>query len=279
MNHTEEYISSGILEQFVLGELSADEAREVLSMAERYPEVHREIELIEDTLLGIAQKMAKTPPPQLFDRIEAEIHGNELVSQIQTYPDKDKNKDVEEDKDEVIEKKSKKIHYWQYGVAATFTLKVAFMAVAASFWMRWQNTESKLNDMQERYNQLSQDSRQLTQTLMTISDPAVQTVVLQGQATNSDHRVLTYWNEDTRELLINTGSLPPNSSDHAYQLWGTVSGNLERLGELNVESNSSLPQIKSFSGPTELTEIFISQETDRGDEEPPSSWYAQGAIQ
>ena len=63
MNTLEEYISSGILEQFVLGELSEAEAQEVADMAARYPNVRHEISLIEDTLQGLAESLAIEPPP------------------------------------------------------------------------------------------------------------------------------------------------------------------------------------------------------------------------
>ena len=270
MNHVEDYITSGILEQFVLEQLATAEAREVQLMAERYPEVRREITLIEDTLRGVAEELAKAPPSHIFERIQAKISEEE--------PAPEETEEVLP-KQEILAKKTKKIHYWQYGVAATFTLKLAFMAVAANFWMKWQNTESKLSNIQERYDQLAQDSRQLTQTLMTISDPAVQTVVLHGPPTDAGVRVLTYWNKDTRELLVNAASLPPNDSDQQYQLWGVVDDKSVSLGVFDVTTDASLPQVLSFSGPAGLSSLSIRLGPKGGSQAPPSAWYARGTIE
>ena len=262
MKSIEDYISSGVLEQFVLDQLPRSEAHEVRHMAERHPEVRQEIALIEDTLQRVAEEVAMIPPPGLLDRIQSQV----TEMETETTDDAEASLPVKE----TIAKKTKKIHYWQYGVAATFTLKVAFMAVAAHFWMNWQNTESKLDNMQARYNQLAQDSRQLSQTLMTISDPAVRTIVLQGQTTDANSRVLTYWNQQTEELLVNTASLPPNEPDQQYQLWAIADNNPTSLGVFNVSADASLPQIVSFSELTAFSTISVSVEPKGGSRSPSS---------
>lgn len=231
----------------MLEELSASEVREVLMMAERHPEVREEIVLIEDTLQCVAEDLAKAPPPQLLDRIHAEI------SEKESPPEETKVS-------EVLAKKTKKVHYWQYGVAATFTLKLVFMAIAANFWMKWQNTEEKLGAMQEQYSRLEQGAQQATQALIAISDPAFETFVLRGQAPEADARVLVYWNEETLELFVNAAQLPPNPKNEQYQVWGTVAGETVSLGVFDVEATSSLPQIMSFEGVKGLSDVFISRE-------------------
>lgn len=56
----EEIIASGNLELYVCGALSPDEATEVETAIAAHPEVKREIELIEESLLHLAQKVAPT---------------------------------------------------------------------------------------------------------------------------------------------------------------------------------------------------------------------------
>ena len=58
----EEIITSGILEMYVCGALPADEALEVEQAIESYPEVKREVEIIEESLLHLAEQVA--PPVQ-----------------------------------------------------------------------------------------------------------------------------------------------------------------------------------------------------------------------
>ena len=250
MKKAEDYISSGILEQFVLEGLSAAETQEVLDMAARYPAVRDEIALIEDTLQGLAETLAIKPPPQVLDRI------------------KDKISESPPDTEVPQAKKTKKLYYWQYGVAATFTLKVVVMAFAANFWIHWQNTERKLSNVQEQYSRLEQDAQQVTQALMAISDPAFETVVLQDQASASGARVLTYWNKNTQQLYVNPSQLPPNDEDEQYQLWGTTEGNTVSLGVFDVAATTSLPQIISLKGVEGLSSLSISLEPEGGSASP-----------
>ena len=254
MNTLEEYISSGILEQFVLGELSEAEAREVADMAARYPNVRHEISLIEDTLQSLAESLAIKPPPGVLDKIKNNI----------TAP-------TEEPPGPAIssaEKKARKLPYWQYGVAATFTLKLIVMALAAGYWINWKNTEQKLDDLQERYDRLEQSAQQATQALLDINNPAFQTVVLQNQA-SSGSQALAYWNPETYQIYLDLSQLPPNEADQQYLLGGIADGDTVRLGTFNVPVNASLPQIKPFKGVARLSDLLISREPEGGSPSPP----------
>src|SRR5689334_19978544 len=61
MNKISEFIESGILEQYVLGAVTAQEASEVEQMAVTYPEVREEIEEISKALEQYALANAVTP--------------------------------------------------------------------------------------------------------------------------------------------------------------------------------------------------------------------------
>src|SRR3546814_3331004 len=56
-----EYISSGILELYACNALSAEERKGVEDMILQYPEVAAELRLIEQSLEGLADKMAASP--------------------------------------------------------------------------------------------------------------------------------------------------------------------------------------------------------------------------
>jgi len=57
-----EYISSGVLELYVLGKLDAQESTAVELMAAQYPEVRAELDAIEQALEVYAQMHGQTPP-------------------------------------------------------------------------------------------------------------------------------------------------------------------------------------------------------------------------
>ncbi len=57
----QDYISSGIIEQVLLGAATAEETAEMWRMAEAHPEIAAEITAVEETLAGLAQAGAVTP--------------------------------------------------------------------------------------------------------------------------------------------------------------------------------------------------------------------------
>ncbi len=69
----QEYIASGILEQYVLGTLSSGEEREVLANAAQYPEIHAELKKIEAALERYAMLNAIIPPEELKAEILKKI--------------------------------------------------------------------------------------------------------------------------------------------------------------------------------------------------------------
>ncbi|MBC7565802.1 MAG: hypothetical protein H7223_02435, partial [Pedobacter sp.] len=69
MEEGKSYIESGILELYVLGQLTAQEQKEVQAMASSYPEIRQEIEAIEIALEKYAMKNAMKPTIGLQDRI------------------------------------------------------------------------------------------------------------------------------------------------------------------------------------------------------------------
>jgi mannose-6-phosphate isomerase-like protein (cupin superfamily) len=65
----EDYIGSGILEEFVLGQLDQEACESVLALAEQHPEIKQEIEAIEASLEILARAYAVEPPAELEQQI------------------------------------------------------------------------------------------------------------------------------------------------------------------------------------------------------------------
>ncbi len=69
----QEYISSGIIESYVLNQLTEEERTEFESMAAKYPEIKAEIRAIEEVLVSYAMAHSKPPPVDLKQQIFAKI--------------------------------------------------------------------------------------------------------------------------------------------------------------------------------------------------------------
>ena len=67
--NTKDYISSGILEEYVLGALSDQERREVECLSSIYPEISEALHAIEDDMFIVAQESAVKTPEFLKSKI------------------------------------------------------------------------------------------------------------------------------------------------------------------------------------------------------------------
>lgn len=77
----QDYINSGILEQYCLGLLDGDEANQVARYCLQYPELRAELNSIEITLEKLANEKAVAPLPQLKEKILGQLGfvGNEIL--------------------------------------------------------------------------------------------------------------------------------------------------------------------------------------------------------
>ncbi|MGY3214211.1 cupin domain-containing protein [Mucilaginibacter sp. HD30] len=77
----QDYINSGVLEQYCLGLLDSDEANQVVSYCLKYPALRDELNNIEAAIEKMAIEKAKDPPPPLKDKIFARLGfaGNQVL--------------------------------------------------------------------------------------------------------------------------------------------------------------------------------------------------------
>jgi mannose-6-phosphate isomerase-like protein (cupin superfamily) len=97
MMKAKEYIESGILNDYCLGLLNAEQEQEVKIACDRYPELKKELEIIQASLDQYAASMSEIPPQTLAERIwnqlenlsqEEEMEINSLGI-LNKYSDKD----------------------------------------------------------------------------------------------------------------------------------------------------------------------------------------------
>ena len=82
MEDLKTYLESGILEQYVLGDLSKEEMIAVEKNALRYPEIRTEISEIENALLGYAKSNSIEPSAAIRNRILNSLDSSDQDIQI-----------------------------------------------------------------------------------------------------------------------------------------------------------------------------------------------------
>jgi anti-sigma-K factor RskA len=202
-----EYIASGILEAYALGELSSWERAEVEKNLAQFPELKKELEQIEKTSEELLMKMAITPPPSVKEKLMKSIRpaGNGVE-----MPNPSR---------------------WRLAAAASIALALVASYLAYDYRMKWKNSEFALNDLIARNKQIAEDYNRVNHRLdkvendlHVINNPAFTKVIMKGTPNAPQALASVYWNEQTREVYVSVENLRELAQQSQYQLWAIIDG-------------------------------------------------------
>lgn len=240
MEDSKAYIESGILELYVMGQLTAPEMSEVEKRAAVSPEIRQEITAIEIALEKYAMEGAVEPRKNLFAEIEATIH--EAPGYI-----------IPERIEPIAPALNRSIRPLQYALAAC----IALLVVSGIALL---NAQSKLDDAQQqilslrtekdRYassmNVLKQTNSELQTVADMVEDPNWAIVQLGGTKTSPASKMMVYWNRKSQDVVVDKSrmKLPENDETHQYQLWALVAGKPVDLGVFDMRTDSAQMLLK-----------------------------------
>jgi anti-sigma-K factor RskA len=240
-----EYISSGILEQYVSGTASAQEMQEVECMSHIYPEIKLEIVSMQKALEAMAMAEAKAPPVFLKNKILTALKELNNETTIAANNAKVPALASIELAKPTIEKSTGKIFNF-----SSYQLKYAasvLLIVTAGLGIYSLASKSTLNekdsqlaalmiDLQEHKKSLAEKNAQLA----IVSDINFKPTLLKGIETKSlESAAIIYWNKASQEVYIAVASLPKPADNMQYQLWAIADGKPVDMGmidELNIKA-------------------------------------------
>ncbi len=267
MEEHKAYIESGILELYVMGQLSAPEMLEVEQRAAASPEIRRELEAIEIALERYALTNAVEPSEDLFNNIEAQLKPlAQVIVPIQAprplvQPSEPKSSGK----------------FLQYALAAC----VALLFVSAIALI---NAHSQLNKAEQQIialrtekdriassmNVLKQTNSELQSVADMVEDPNWAIVQLDGTKTSPASKMMVYWNRKSQDVVLDKSrmKLPENDEAHQYQLWALVGGKPVDLGVFDMKTDAAqmLLKMKEIS----KAEAFAVTLEKRGGSENPT---------
>jgi len=200
----EEYISSGKLELYVAGLLSEQENIQIHNDATQYPEIKKEIEAIEASVLALSKSVSpysslKGDYSLVKSRIDA-LSGGAVK--------------------ELPKEKSNWTPYLGWAAAIIMS--------AGVLWMYNENKdlESKIEVVsQEKINlenQIENANNSLAETetlLETIRDKNINVIALGGQTVSPTSFAKAYWNKENKKIHIDAQGLPTPPNGMVYQVW------------------------------------------------------------
>jgi len=266
-----EYISSGILEQYVLGSVSSKEKQEVECMASIYPEIKSELEALQSTLEIFALQSEVSPPPKLKGEV---LRAIAEVDQIKDDDISSASKVAKPSSDH-----AQVIRLSRRWAAVGAVLIVSSLAALMFFNYESQENLIALKDELNQNDQiiseqaqnleaLRQDYGQLASVNSVLTNPNTQRVEMQGTEMFPDGVAQVYWNTEDQQIVMDRGNMPPPPEDQDYQLWAIVDGTPTSLGVYPWSEESSEPAF--MSGEIEKASAFAVTIEPKGGSETPT---------
>ncbi len=217
-------LENGLLEQYLLGELNANQSEQIEHLLAYDAELKAHSNLLEQDFESIGLENAIAPP--------AEVKSQLLEHITASKPHTTK----------VVELNKTDTSKFYFGVAAS----IAALLMVGSFWMY-----SQLNDVKQQLQTVETDNTELNSTIETLNtkleesntmyaaivNPDTEQYILNGNASLPEAKIVSYVNHKTKSVIINTERLPELDADHDYQMWADVEGEMINMGVISKNKN------------------------------------------
>lgn len=227
------YIKSGVLDNYALGLLSGKEAKEVEQNLSKFPELKKELDQIEDALAAYAQAKAIPMPKGLSEQILQSIEDIEPTpSSVSDVTSNNKQP--------------------QSSKAPLLLGSLLALSLLGSFFLFQQkqevdqeliSTETQVKDINDRMLTLQFDCDQkdgtiqrLQEQISILKDPAYRPISLKGTDKAPASESIVYFNKADGKTYLDIGSLPTTPSDKDYQLWAIVDGAPTDMGIVDLKA-------------------------------------------
>jgi anti-sigma-K factor RskA len=231
------YIESGILELYVLGDVTPAEKLQVEEMASKHAAVKAELEDIERSMELFAAENAVEPPAQLRNRVLNSLLTN--FGDDNNFPTKHPKPAV---KDNVITMPAPKPNsFYKYAFAACFALLIASVVTLFGVYNKLQDANTQLVALNSSNQKFSKTVNFMDHQLNIYRDTSFKVIKLKGTANLPKGLALVAFSPAKKKVVIDLADLnmPVNDKDHQYQLWALVGGKPVSLGVFDKDNTDS----------------------------------------
>lgn len=252
------YISSGIIESYVLGLASEEEVSILNCIRKNNVEVEQAIAEAEKALEELADIQAMAMPVSLKEDIWNKLNAENLVA----FGDPSEGKETESSTlDHNIERNSgeepeevivpRKSYNW--AIAASVLL---VLSVGANVLLYQQNNETKdkLTKTSSSFDQQQASLATLQDKWRLVQNPAIKTIPLKGVENKPDLHALLFWDQLSKAVYLNIEQMPIAPKGKQYQLWAMVDGQPVNAGVFPLDAKADgtskmldIPKAQAFA--------------------------------
>jgi anti-sigma-K factor RskA len=211
--NTQEYISSGIIESYVLGLASDEERSEFEQMCTQYSEIREARTAFELSLEKQAFEHAITPSAAVKKNILTSIGATGKIVSL----------------DETVKTKSRPAFGW-FKLAAAASVLLLIGSVYLNVVLSGKNrtlTESYSTTVAELDN-LKKDIQVLQQ------NPHVKMAAMNGLPASPSSYSTVYWDTASHDVYLLINNMPKPASEKQYQLWALLDGKPIDMGIIDI---------------------------------------------
>ena len=244
MENLKAFIESGVLELYVLGDLSPEETLRVKELASQYQEVRDELAAIEYAMEEFAMQNAVQPSEdveaKLFQKLGINI--DEETNSVSDLPLQAEPKIVSLDHSNA---KMRSLRYALVACVALLIVSTAALFITYSKLTDAHDQIASLNLDKEKFagvvSKLEYNNRGLNNLVEMNESKDWATIKMQGQAISPQSKMNVYWNKKNKDVIINylAMDLPKADAKHQYQLWALVNGKPVSLGVFGKTDSTS----------------------------------------
>lgn len=223
-------LENGILEQYVLGELNANQCFQIEQLLASDTELKEYFDTLEKDFERLGLENAVEAPSAIK---------SDLLEEIKTTETKNRETLQETEPIKINTTRNKRYYL---GFAAS----IAALLLIGLFYMYTQ-----MNDLKQQLETVEADNSNLNTTIKSlnrklestetfyaaIASPDTQQYVLQGNASLPEAKLVSYVNHKIKSVVVNTEGLPELDANHDYQLWADVKGEMINMGVISKNKN------------------------------------------
>ncbi|MCR9064267.1 MAG: anti-sigma factor [Cytophagales bacterium] len=250
MNIKEFIETSGMLEEYVLGHLSEQEAQGLECLAKTYPEIKQEIDVISESLGKYMAVYEKEPPAFLKERIFSQMTFDDPIEVVNENEEFEKENETEIAIVKVIPLWSK------------LALAASVLLAATTAWLYTSNNELKSTtlSMEERLTALESQNQGNSALLASFENPDVKVVKLNGVEAHPEGACIIHWNEKDNSVVLQVSDLPKPAAGKQYQLWVIGENGPEDMGLLDNDFENKILAMKPVNGKPSAFAITLEKE-------------------
>lgn len=249
--NVKEYISSGVVESYVMGLASEAERQEFEVNCAQYPEIADARNAFELALEEQLLKDATSAPQSLKQQIVEKIRSS-------TY--ETATTEMEEERTPV-----RRTGIWSWVAAASLILLAGSVYWSITTNKKYQDLQARNRELQNKVEESAVQMSEMQDDLDKLRNHPMKTAALKGEGKQA--YAIVYWDtvSASKDVYLMVNNLPQPASDKQYQLWALLNGQPIDLGMIEAEQKRLLYRMKNVQN---AQAFAITLEPKGGSEKP-----------